>query len=250
MIGNGMTGYILQLDGERVVKVAKTYLLDLYAGKPSFDDMEYINEINRRTLENEIKTYRRLGHHPGIISCLQTSNYGIDLAFARQGNLEDYIKAKPEPPECLKVEWILSVIDTLSCVHSQRVLVDEIALRNFLVADGQLKLADFGQSLLLLLLSTDMDTVCDHDLTTRIEILHLGWVIYSIAIWNVHTYYFFDAEHDMQWPTPQELPRSENVFCRTIVEGCWDGEYVNMEMLKEKARETLVCDKKQLVCCL
>ncbi|OAL29835.1 hypothetical protein AYO20_09028 [Fonsecaea nubica] len=183
MTGHGMTGYILQLDEERVVKVAKTYSLDAYVGTPDFDHMDYINEINRKTLENEIKIYQRLGHYEGILSCFQTSNYGIELAFAKQGNLEDYINSNPEPPESLKIEWILSIIDTLSYVHSRRVLVDDIALRNFLVADGQLKLADFGQSIILPI-STDMDTVCDNDLTTRIEILHLGWVIYSIAVWH------------------------------------------------------------------
>ena len=249
MIGIGMTGLILQLDERRVVKVAKTYSLDVYVGTPSFDDMEYINDINRKTLENETNIYQRLGHYEGIIPCLQTSNYGIELAFAEQGNLEDYIKAKPEPPECLKIEWILSIIDTLSYVHSQRVLVDDIALRNVLVADGQLKLADFGQSILLPI-STDMDTVCDNDLTTRIEILNLGWVIYSIAVWHVHRYYLFDKEHDMQWPKPQELPPTEGLFCRTLLERCWNGQYINMKTLKEEAYETLVCDRKESICCL
>lgn len=244
MAGYGMTGYILQLDEDRVVKVAKTYALDVYVGTSSFENMEYINEINRTTLENEIDIYQRLGHHKGIICCLQTSNYGIELAFAKQGNLEDYIRAQPEPPESLKIDWILSVINTLSYIHSQRVLVDDIALRNLLVADGHLKLADFGQSSLLPL-STDMDTVCDNDLTPRIEILHLGWIIYSIAVWQVHKFYLFDAEHDMRWPTAQELPPLENVFCRTIVEQCWRGEYGNMEMLKEEARGRLSRDSKQ-----
>ncbi len=56
--------------------------------------MEYVNEINRKTLENEISIYQRLGHYKEIIPCLQTSNYGFELAFAKQGNVEDYIKAK------------------------------------------------------------------------------------------------------------------------------------------------------------
>lgn len=56
--------------------------------------MEYVNEINRKTLEHEINIYQRLGHYKWIIPSLQTSNYGIELAFAKQGNLEDYIKAK------------------------------------------------------------------------------------------------------------------------------------------------------------
>lgn len=52
--------------------------------------------------------------------------------------------------------------------------MDEIALRNFLIDEGeQLKLADFGQSILLLL-TVDMDTISENDLTAKIEILHLG----------------------------------------------------------------------------
>lgn len=58
MTGNGMTIYNLQLDEERVVKVAKTYVLDLYVGTSSFGNMEYMNEINRKTLDNEIKVYQ------------------------------------------------------------------------------------------------------------------------------------------------------------------------------------------------
>ena len=75
----------------------------------------------------------------------------------------------------------MSLIDTLSYVHSRKVFVDEIALRNILVTDEKLKLADFGQSVLLSM-DTDMDTVCEEDLTAKIEILHLGWIIYSIAV--------------------------------------------------------------------
>ncbi|KIW76984.1 hypothetical protein Z517_09428 [Fonsecaea pedrosoi CBS 271.37] len=176
-----MTGYIHRLDEDRVAKVAKTYSLDHHVGTPVSDDTEYINEVNRKTLENEVAIYRRLGRCKGAVSCVQTSNYGIELAFAKQGDLEDYIKSAPEPPKPLKVDWILSIIDTFSYVHSRRVLVNDIALRNILVSDGQLKLADFGQSILIPM-STDMDTVCDNDLTAGIEILHLGWVISSIAV--------------------------------------------------------------------
>lgn len=236
MVGNGIYGYIFQLDKDRVVKVAKTYAPDLDARDFSLHDKEYLNEINRKTIDNEIKVYERLGRYKGIISCLQTTNYGIELAFADEGNLQDYIGTKPEPLQSLKTGWILSVIDTLSYVHSKRVLVDEIALRNFLVADGQLKLSDFGQSALLPL-STDMDTVCDNDLTTKIEILHLGWVIYSISKWGVHLYYFFDKQHQMEWP--KEFPPLEKVFCRSIIDRCWRGEYANMKDLQSEAHEAL-----------
>ncbi|OAG35637.1 hypothetical protein AYO21_10177 [Fonsecaea monophora] len=168
MTAYGVTGYIHRLDEDRVAKVAKTSSLDYHVGTPVSDDTEYINEVNRKTLENEVAIYRRLGHSAGA----------------------------------LEAGWIPFVIDTLSYIHSRRVLVGDIALRNILVSDGQLKLANFGQSILITM-STDMDTVCGNDLTAGIDILHLGWVFfYSIAVWRVHPYYFFDREHDMRWPTP------------------------------------------------
>lgn len=52
--------------------------------------MEYINEINREALKHERNIYERLGNHKGIISCLKASDYGIELAFAKQGDLERY----------------------------------------------------------------------------------------------------------------------------------------------------------------
>lgn len=121
----------------------------------------------------------------------------------------------------------------MSRVHSRRVFVDEIALRNILVAEEQLKLADFGQSILLPL-ATDMDTVCENDLNAKIELLHLGWVIYSIAVWRVWKYYYFELETP-QWPNLAELPPTDGIFCGVIISKCWRGEYSNMAALNEEA---------------
>lgn len=132
---------------------------------------------------------------------------------------------------------ILSLTNTFSYVHSRRVFVDEIALRNFLVIEEQLKLADFGQSILLPL-TADVDTVCDNDLTAQIEILHLGWIIYSIAVWVVHKYYFFDPEN-LHWPKPQELPEVNNISCGHIIKKCLFRDYVSMDVLNEEAHSLL-----------
>ncbi|KAJ9217055.1 hypothetical protein DTO166G4_1515 [Paecilomyces variotii] len=227
VIGIGMTGRIHQIDKDRVVKVARVYSLE-HLSEPDRGDTEYINEINRETIRHEICVYERLGSHRGIISCLGVSEHGIELAFANQGNLGSYIENNPEPTESFKAAWILTLTDTLSYVHSRKVFVDEIALRNFLVAEGQLKLADFGQSILLPL-TADVNTISENDLTAKIEILHLGWVICSIAQWRVHNYYFFDTEK------PQENPSMGDLFCRDIVQKCWNGEYVSMDALNKEA---------------
>jgi hypothetical protein len=117
-----MTGLILPLDEDRVVKIPKVYPLDQYSGHDC-SNMEYINDINRKTLKYEKSIYERLGNHEGIILCFKASDYGIELAFAKQGNLETYIKTNIEPPESFKTAWILSLTDILSYVHSRRVFV-------------------------------------------------------------------------------------------------------------------------------
>lgn len=69
--------------------------------------------------------------------------------------------------------------------------MDDIALRNILIIDKQLELADFGQCILLPL-DSDITSANANDLNVRIEILHIGWILYSIAAWRVQKYYFFD----------------------------------------------------------
>ncbi|TKA39639.1 hypothetical protein B0A49_13815 [Cryomyces minteri] len=142
VVGLGLTGLILYLDEDRVVKVAKTYTLDDF---PRHDSgyVEYINDANRESLRREKRIYERLGDHEGIITCFKASDYGIELAFAKQGDLERHIKSDAEPQSSVKIRWILSLTDALSYIHSRRVFVDKIALRNILVIDGELKLSDF-----------------------------------------------------------------------------------------------------------
>jgi len=66
-----------------------------------------------------------------------------------------------------------------------------------------------------------VDTVCEEDLTAKIEILHLGWIMYSIVIWRVHKYYFCNLDPP-QWPSQEDLPPTEHLFCGTIIQKCWD----------------------------
>ena len=236
VIAMGMTGRILRLDESRVVKVARVFPLNSQIGEAR-ENIEYSNSINRDTLKHESAVYHRLGNHKGIIQCFKVSDDGIELAFAEQGDLETYITKNIEPLEPFKTEWILSLTDTLSYVHSRNVFVDEIALRNILIVDNKLKLADFGQSVLLPP-DADVDTICEEDLTAKIEILHLGWIIYSITVWHVHKYYFYGVDPP-QWPSQKELPSTEHLFCGSIIQKCWSGEYVSMSALNKDACDFL-----------
>lgn len=95
------------------MKKAKVHSLEDLSDFDRFNT-QYMNDINRSTLVHEIQVYKRLGDHKGIISCICASEYGIELAFAKQGDLESYIEANPEPQEFVKTDWILSLTKTLS----------------------------------------------------------------------------------------------------------------------------------------
>jgi serine/threonine protein kinase len=228
----GLTGIILKLDQDRVVKVPKVYDLGRFTGDNRVH-MEFVNSNNRESLLIEKSLYERLGNHKGIITCFKASENGIELAFAKQGNLEKYIEGNPEPTESLKAKWILPLADVFTYVHSRRVFVDDIALRNILVDDGELKLVDFGGSCLLPL-TADVDTISDHRLTAKLDILHLGWILYSITVWAVHKYSYFDSE-DPQWPKGEDLPLVDELFCGTVIKKCWTGGYINMAALHRDA---------------
>ncbi|KAJ5249291.1 kinase-like domain-containing protein [Penicillium chermesinum] len=236
VVGIGMTGIVFKIDDYRVVKKAKVYALENLT-EPERLNAQYMNEINTSTLLHETQVYKRLGYNKGIVSCTCISPYGIELEFSKQGDLQSYIECRTEPPRSVKVEWILSLIRTLSYVHSRKVFLDEIALRNILVFQDQLKFVDFGQSILLPL-TADMNTIRENDLTARIEILHLGWIIYSIAVWKAHHYYFFSPEHS-GWPKPDVLPKTDNLFCGHVIEKCLSGDYAGADALEKDARSVL-----------
>ncbi|PWY91608.1 hypothetical protein BO94DRAFT_618511 [Aspergillus sclerotioniger CBS 115572] len=216
VIATGMTGVILDLGNGHA---------------------EYMNEINRKTLEIEIQIYQRLGSYEGII-CFHISPDGIELPRAQE-DLENYLASHPEPEETFKITWILSLIGTFSYIHSHKVFVDDIALHNILAFDDQLKITDFDQSILLPL-DTDITSVNENDLTVQIEILHLGWIMYSIASWQAHKYYFFSPENpNFRWPT--SFPDVDHILCGRIIKKCWRGEYASMDHVQDEALEFLTC---------
>lgn len=233
VIGIGMTGIVHEIGEDRVVKKAKkSQLRD--AG-----DAEYMNKMNQEILENEIQVFKRLDNGEGIIPCFRLSQYGIELVRASE-DLESYLENHPERENTLKVKWIISLVNTFSYIHSCKVFVDDIAPRNILILDDQPKVADFGQSVLLPL-DADIASANTNDLNVRIEILHLGWILYSIASWHVNKYYFFDENPDLCWPV--SFPNVDGVVCGEIIKKCWHGEYVSMDNVKLEALQ-LLCPQR------
>lgn len=108
---------------------------------------------------------------------------------------------------------------------------------NILVLDDQLILSDFGQSILLDL-DIDITPANENDLNVQIEILHLGWILHSIASWRVYKYYFLSPESPyLRWPEPGSFPSVDDVLFGTIIKKCWQGEYTSMDNVRDEAHQ-------------
>lgn len=186
----------------------------------------------RYMIMNERLIYERLGKHEGIIPYLGVHNQStgaIKLAYAKQGDLECYIQSHDEPPEKIRATWIQSLVETFWYIYSQKILHQDVKPNNILVEKGSLKVIDFANAAMYAL-DADMEEICAKDPLSRVDILGLGCIIYSIAAWRVFYYDYF--EHDC-WPEPGTLPTTSNLLFADIINGCWRDSYGTMKSLYE-----------------
>ena len=159
------------------------------------------------------------------------------LALYERGDLERYVERELEVDRSRKAEWILSMIRTILHFHNAKVLVDDMALRNILVADDlSLKMIDFGQCALFLI-DADISAVSDHGLTAQADIFHLGCLIYSIVTWK--RYECDLATRGWTPPSLSDLPDIEQLFCGDIIQKCWSAKYTSMKQLYRDTHEGL-----------
>ena len=68
----------------------------------------------------------------------------MDLIFAANGDLEDYVKFQPDTPIEFRLKFARKATEAIACIHSKGVIHGDIAARRFLL-DEQLnvKLSGF-----------------------------------------------------------------------------------------------------------
>ncbi|KAI9793395.1 MAG: hypothetical protein M1816_000287 [Peltula sp. TS41687] len=131
-VGFGMTGLILRLEVDRVVKVPKIY------GPESFS-LDVIVVICKERGEYLRAPWRwssgqssAASRHPSSGSSSRSPSRAIWENYITNNNA-----AAAKPPDASgKTAWMFFLIDALCFIHSRRVLVDEIALRNIPVTAG------------------------------------------------------------------------------------------------------------------
>lgn len=234
IIGNGVDGFILHL-GNMVLKTPKLY------GIYRDGAIEYVEDSCHRPedLEQEKKIYAQLWDTAGVARCIDTSPNGITLEYYPNGSLEQYMDSFEEVEFVQKQRWISEIVDVVARCHEKHVLIFDIALRNFLLAeDWTVRIIDFANSVLLpddVVMSKADEGGC----TTKLDMLHLGNVIYSIITWRRFS---VDCAMESEWPDISRMPRVEDVPYGYIVANCWAKRYTSMQELQRD----LVCAIKDL----
>ncbi|KAE8146643.1 kinase-like domain-containing protein [Aspergillus avenaceus] len=222
VLGSGGSAVVL-LQNDLAVKTPLRYLWS------SDSDVK----ANIESLRREQDVYRRLqdpddDRSNGVVRCLGFSNEATQLAHMTNGDLRTYL-AKCRPSAQLQLTWFRDMARTLGYIHDRRVLVADIASRNFLLDSNLcLKLCDFSEASLLPL-DSDMETVDDNGYTTRIDIGLLGSVMYEVATGNKCEIDLFKdnlpTDGRAYWPERKFLPSTRGIWLGWIIEGCWDGGF-------------------------
>ncbi|KAL8964447.1 MAG: hypothetical protein Q9183_004441 [Haloplaca sp. 2 TL-2023] len=228
LIGNGTFGIVIR-HGEYALKIPRIDRAEGLSEREAYDET-YNNNHHRACFETEKAVYQRVGAHPGIAEVISITDKGILMILYQRKDLERFINNNDQPHAVRLAEWIKTVVGTVCYLHQQKVLLDDIALRNLLVADDwSLKMIDFGNCEILPR-DTDMARAGDKHCNLQADIFYLGCLIYSIVTWQK-----FDVNLwmlDCKLPPLQDLPKTAHILFGELIKKCWQGEYVQTEDTK------------------
>lgn len=215
------SGIICEADEDTIVKHPK-----IIPNNDPYNQMYHDMIINERLI------YERLGNHNGVISYLgvhDQSSGAIKLAHAKQGDLEHYIQSCEAPSEGIRAIWIHSLMETFWYIYSRKVLHQDVKPSNILVENGSLRVVDFANAVMYGL-DADMEEICARDPLSRVDILGLGCILYSIAAWRVFYYDYFEHE---RWPGLEDLPETRGLLYEDIINKCWRDSHGTLKLLYE-----------------
>ena len=224
LIGGGIDGFIIR-NGCHVLKITKLF------GRLQPDgsiDEDSDNELHLRHLETEKQVYERLQEVPGVAKCFECTSNGILLKYYPNGSLSEYISCQDPPSMPWRWSWVLQATDIIARCHEKGVLVFDIALRNFLLADDfSLRIVDFANSALVPP-SVDITQVNMEGCTARLDLLHLSNVIHSIMTWQTFS---IECAMESEWPNADKIPELEGLDYGQIVHKCWNRRYTSSQDL-------------------
>jgi serine/threonine protein kinase len=191
----------------------------------SDEQWEIAADMAFESVEHEKDVYRRLGNYDGIVSCLDSSGAGIQMALMTYGKLRDYLP-QDSISKSVRLAWLRDMARTLVYTHDRPLIFADVATRNFLLDNHlSVKLSDFTESSILPL-TADMQTVNDNGYSIFTDIGQLGAVMYEVVTWKACGFDLFrnlpPGPATATWPRREDLPSTENIWLGHVMEKCWE----------------------------
>ena len=233
LVGSGSDGFIIRHGDNQVLKIPRLFGCSQGNGVIEADGDNHLH-LDHLDLEKDI--YERLRGVPGIANCIESNSDGILLEYYRKGSLGDLISRSNHPPPSMaqRWKWVLQASDCVARCHERRVLVFDIALRNFLLTDDlDLRMIDFANSALLPV-DADLSKADVDGLTVKVDILHFANVVYSILAWREFS---CRCEEEAEWPSLDRMPDVSGMDCGEVIRDCWLMRYVSVQELAFELRK-------------
>lgn len=213
ILGIGRTGLVVR-QGQFAVKLPLRW--------STSGDKEV--EANIESLQHEQAIYQRLESCDGVVPFLGCSETATKLRLMENGDLRSYL-SQNKPSKSLQLSWFRSMAYSLSQIHDRRIIVADIATRNFLLdADFKIKICDFTESVQMPL-DTCMETADWAGYSIHTDIGQLGAVMYEVLAGEKCE---FDIFKDLPlecsngtWPRREDLPSTDGLWLGPIIERCW-----------------------------
>ncbi|KAK2765496.1 hypothetical protein FQN54_008350 [Arachnomyces sp. PD_36] len=201
-------------------------------------------EVNTEVIQREQDVYRRLSptmdHQlDNVVTYVELSAKATHLAYMENGDLRAYLERNNKPSITLQISWFRQMAQALSQIHDKRVLVADIASRNFLLDSTlSIKVCDFTEASILPF-DTAMEAVDDNGYSIHTDIGQLGAVMYEVVSGGhkCHFDLFKDNPPDdgrARWPRRDTLPSTEGLWLGPVIERCWtQGGFKNVHDLSQ-----------------
>ncbi|KAL2848282.1 serine/threonine protein kinase [Aspergillus pseudodeflectus] len=210
ILGIGRTGLVVR-QGQFAVK------LPLRWSTSSDEEVE----ANIESLQHNQAIYQRLDSWDGVVPFLGCSATATQLRLMEKGDLRSYL-SRNKPSKTLQMSWFRSMAHSLSQIHDRRIIVADIATRNFLLdADLKVTICDFTKSMLLPL-DIHMEAADWAGYSIHTDIGQLGAVMYEVVVGEKCEFDIFkDLPVELSsgtWPRRESLPSTEGLWLGLIIE--------------------------------
>ncbi|PLB49605.1 hypothetical protein P170DRAFT_510134 [Aspergillus steynii IBT 23096] len=232
LIGLGRVGCVMR-HGEIAVKTANKWPVPDNASEYTTILHEQTNRTNEEALIHEGRIYEHLQSVEGVLKPHHISDTEIRMPYIGHRSLDRYMSAnKAIIGDEQRLAWFQNAADIISRVHGQRVIVADIATRNFLVnKDLSLQLCDFSESVIIPEDRALDEFVSEDFLSVKFDIARFGSMMYEIVSGSRYEFYVnpdidMDLDDDeskiyKEWPTSKRFPDTSNVFLGDIIRKCW-----------------------------